>query len=240
MLKKQQVTRVLSEPQDRPMRKIRSFARRSGRMTESQKYGLANHWENFGIDYEKKFLDTRSLFKTSAPTNMEIGFGMGENILSVAQNKPDENFIGVEVHQPAVGKLLNNIHELELHNLKVINHDAVEVLTHQFNNASLNSVSIFFPDPWHKKNHHKRRLISPKFVELLSKKITDSGFVYLATDWEHYAHQMLEVMNNNHHFRNQSPTQTFCKRMDFRPVTKFERRGLRLGHDVWDLIFQRH
>ncbi len=238
-LTKQQVTRVMAEAQDRPMRKIRSFARRSGRMTDSQKKGLDKHWNSLGIEYTDKFLDFESLFKTAAPINIEIGFGMGENILSFAQSKPSENFIGIEVHQPAVGNILNKIDELELGNLKVMNHDAVEVLTHQVKDHSLNSVSIFFPDPWHKSNHHKRRLISPKFAELLAAKITKNGRIYLATDWEHYAIQMLDVLTNNKKFKNLSPTHDYCKRMDFRPITKFERRGLRLGHGVWDLIFEK-
>ena len=238
-LTKQQVTRVMAEAQDRPMRKVRSFARRSGRMTESQKKGLAEHWTQYGITYENCALNLTQLFGRDAPKNIEIGFGMGENILSVAQSKPNEDFIGIEVHQPAVGNILNKIHELELTNLKVMNHDAVEVFTHQVSDHALNSVSVFFPDPWHKSNHHKRRLIAPKFAELLATKIRKNGHVYLATDWEHYANQMLEVFSDNKHFKNLSPTNTYCKRMDFRPVTKFERRGLRLGHGVWDLIFEK-
>ena len=243
MLNKKHVTKVMAtDPAaitDRPMRKIRSFARRSGRMTESQKKGLADFWIEHGIDYDDQILNFDSLFDRNAPTNIEIGFGMGENILSVAQSRPEENFIGIEVHQPAVGHVLNQICELGLKNLRVMNHDAVEVFTNQIADVSLNSVSVFFPDPWHKSNHHKRRLISPKFAALLATKITKNGHMYLATDWEHYAIQMLDVFTDNKHFKNLSPTHTYCKRMEFRPVTKFERRGLRLGHGVWDLIFEK-
>ncbi|MDH5259115.1 MAG: tRNA (guanosine(46)-N7)-methyltransferase TrmB [Gammaproteobacteria bacterium] len=221
------------------MRKIRSFARRSGRMTDSQKKALAAYWDAHGINYEDQILNFKTLFNREAPTNIEIGFGMGENILSVAQNRPEENFIGIEVHQPAVGHVLNQINELGLTNLRVMNHDAVEVFTQQIDNLSLNSVSVFFPDPWHKSNHHKRRLVSPKFAELLATKIAKKGHAYLATDWEHYAIQMLDVFTHNKHFKNLSPTHTYCKRMEFRPITKFERRGLRLGHGVWDLIFEK-
>ncbi len=238
-LKKQQVTHVLADTADRPIRKIRSFARRSGRMTASQKKGLATYWDTFGIEFSNCLLDFKSLFGNDAAVNIEIGFGMGENILSVAQNKADENFIGIEVHQPAIGSILNKIHDLNLKNLKVINHDAVEVLTHQIKDHSLNSTSIFFPDPWHKSNHHKRRLISTKFIELLAPKLVKGGRIYLATDWEHYAKQMLDVMSNNKNLKNLSPANDYCKRMDFRPITKFERRGLRLGHNVWDLIFEK-
>jgi len=221
------------------MRKVRSFARRSGRMTDSQKKGLANFWDAYGLEYTGQISDLNALFGCDAAKNIEIGFGMGENILSLAKNKPEEDFIGIEVHQPAVGNILNKIDELGLKNLKAMNHDAVEVFTHQIADLSLNSVSVFFPDPWHKSNHHKRRLIAPVFAELLASKIAKGGHVYLATDWEHYAKQMLTVFSDNKHFQNLSPTHTYCKRMDFRPVTKFERRGLRLGHGVWDLIFEK-
>lgn len=237
---KQSVTKVMMEAQNRPMRKVRSFARRSGRMTESQKKGLAELWPLYGIDFEDQFLDLNALFKRDAPKNIEIGFGMGENLLSVAQNKPDEDFIGIEVHQPAVGNILNKIHEQKLSNVKIINHDAVEVFSHQINDKSINSISIFFPDPWHKTNHHKRRLIADKFVNLIAKKTIKDGHIYLATDWEHYANQMLNVFTKNQHYKNLSKTNTFCKRMDFRPVTKFEKRGIKLGHNVWDLIFEKH
>ena len=233
------VTKVMSENTDRPMRKIRSFARRSGRMTESQKKALAEYWDAHGISYEDTILDLNKLFGRDAPKNIEIGFGMGENILNVAQSRPEEDFIGIEVHQPAVGHVLNKIQSLGLTNLKVMNHDAVEVLSFLIADHSLDSVSIFFPDPWHKTNHHKRRLVSPPFVALLAKKIKKGGRVYLATDWEHYAHQMLEVFTDNNNFKNLSPNNTFCKRMEFRPITKFEKRGLKLGHGVWDLIFEK-
>lgn len=241
--KKQTVTKVMAEDPsittDRPMRKIRSFARRSGRMTDSQKKGLADFWAIHGIEYSDTKLDLNTLFNRDAPKNLEIGFGMGENILSVAQSRPEDDFIGIEVHQPAVGHVLNQIEELGLKNLRVMNHDAVEVLNHQISDLSLSSVSVFFPDPWHKSNHHKRRLISPKFSELLATKIIKNGHMYLATDWEHYAIQMLDVFTHNKHFKNLSPTHDYCKRMEFRPITKFEKRGLRLGHGVWDLIFEK-
>jgi len=239
---RKRVTRVMAEfnsAGDRPMRKIRSFARRSGRMTDGQKKALDEHWEKYGIDYCDKQKNPQTYFNNDAPVNIEIGFGMGENLLSVAQNNPDENFIGIEVHQPAVGHVLNRANDLDLNNLRLINHDAVEIFTHQTLDYSVNSVSIFFPDPWHKSKHHKRRLVSPKFCSLLSSKIKKGGRVYMATDWQHYAEQMLEVFTHNHHFKNLSPNNTYCERMEFRPVTKFEKRGHRLGHGVWDLIFEK-
>ena len=226
--------------EDRPLRKIRSFVRRQGRMRNGQKNAIERLWPTFGIEYQTQTMNLDAVFGRNAKKNMEIGFGMAENLISVAKAKPDEDFLGIEVYQPGLGHALIHIEENSLENIRVMKHDAVEVLKHQIAPHSLDSVSIFFPDPWHKKKHHKRRLINDDFCQLLSTKVKKTGFVYMATDWENYAEQMLEVFSNNSDFCNMSKTGDYCERMDFRPVTKFERRGTRLGHGVWDLIFKRN
>ena len=218
-------------------RKIRSFVRRSGRLTASQKRGLNELWSRYGIEYQNAPVNLDQLFGRDGPKNVEIGFGMAENLLSVAQSHPNEDFIGIEVHEPGVGHALNQIEQLALHNIRIIKHDAVEVLKHQIANHSLASISIFFPDPWHKKKQHKRRLINNDFACLLASKLQKNGKVYLATDWQNYAEQMLDVFSRSENFSNTSPTNDYCERMSFRPLTKFEKRGHRLGHDVWDLVF---
>ncbi len=220
-------------------RKIRSFVRRSGRMTASQKRGLEELWPLFGIEFQSSVLNFTTVFCRAAPTNIEIGFGMAENLIAVAKARPDENFIGIEVHDPGIGNALNQIEEFNLSNLRVIKHDAVEVLKRQISPHSLNSVCIFFPDPWHKNKHQKRRLINAEFADLLATKIKKGGHIYLATDWQDYAEQMLNVLNNNSHFNNISEQNAYCERIEFRSLTKFEKRGQRLGHGVWDLVFQR-
>jgi len=220
-------------------RKVKSFVRRTGRMTAGQKRAMKELWPTYGIEYKPKPLNLDKLFDRNAPVNFEIGFGMAENLIAVASTHQTENFVGVEVHTPGIGHALNQIEEKSLSNVRLIQHDAVEVLKHQIPEHSLASVSIFFPDPWHKKKHNKRRLINTEFCDLLFKKIKKDGTVFMATDWEHYAEQMLEVFTNSQHFENQSPDNTYCERMDFRPITKFEKRGQRLGHGTWDLIFKR-
>lgn len=224
---------------EKPLRQIRSFVRRCGRMTSSQKRGMEIGWLKYGIEYQTNPLNFSTLFGNSAPVNIEIGFGMAENLLAVAASHANENFVGIDVHTPGVGHALNQIEDNDIGNIRIINHDAVEVLKHQIPDHSLSSVSIFFPDPWHKKKHNKRRLINADFANLLAKKIHKNGHIYMATDWEDYARQMLAVFNACEHFSNQSPDNTYCERMSFRPLTKFERRGHRLGHGVWDLIFKR-
>ncbi|MDX1811274.1 MAG: tRNA (guanosine(46)-N7)-methyltransferase TrmB [Gammaproteobacteria bacterium] len=220
-------------------REIKSYVRRVGRMTASQRRALEMFLPTYGVDYQNAVLNFSRLFEREAPVNIEIGFGMGENLIAVAKTHPSENFIGIEVHTPGVGHALHQLEENKLTNIRFIQHDAVEVLKHQIADHSLNSVSIFFPDPWHKKKHNKRRLINDEFCQLLATKIKKGGKVYMATDWENYAEQMLDVFSRNESFANQSPDGTYCERMDFRPITKFERRGQRLGHGTWDLIFKR-
>lgn len=225
--------------EDRPLRKIRSFVRRQGRIRSGQKNAIQRLWPTLGIEYQAQPIDLEKAFGRHTKKHMEIGFGIGENLIAVAKTNPGEDFLGIEVYTPGLGHALIQIEENNLQNVRVMKHDAVEVLKHQIAPHCLDSVSIFFPDPWHKKKHHKRRLINDEFCKLLATKIKTGGFVFMATDWENYAQQMLEVFSSNPNFSNMSQTSDYCERMDFRPITKFEKRGTRLGHGVWDLIFQR-
>ena len=170
---------------------------------------------------------------------LEIGFGMGQSLVAMAAAAPEKNFIGVEVHLPGVGRLLHSMEDEGVDNIRVYCHDAVEILNDCIDDASLDTVQIFFPDPWHKKRHHKRRLIQPDFVDLLCRKLKPGGVLHLATDWENYAEQMMEVLSANTQLRNQAGEGEFAPRPDHRPLTKFERRGERLGHGVWDLLFKK-
>jgi len=230
-------------PEDKPLdnkhRPIRSFSRRVGRMTEGQRLALENFRPLYGIEHTSEHLDFEKIFQNSAPVTIEIGFGMGEALIEMAQLKPDENFIGVDVHTPGVGHVFNETHKHEIKNIRVIEFDAVEVLKHQIPDHSVNNFCVFFSDPWHKTKHQKRRLLNESFAKVLAKKLVPDGKLYLATDWEHYANQMLNVFNANKSFKNLSPTNEYCERIEFRTLTKFEKRGQRLGHGVWDLIFQK-
>ncbi len=225
--------------EEKHFRKILSFVKRNGRMRPGQKRAIENLWPVYGIEYKPELLDLNLVFGRDAKKNLEIGFGMAENLISVSQSKPDEDFIGIEVYEPGLGHALLQIEEFGIKNTRVMKHDAVDVLSHQIADSSLDSISIFFPDPWHKKKHNKRRLINDEFSQLMAKKIKPGGIAYMATDWEDYAEQMLKVFSNNSAFENTSPCGDYCERMDFRPITKFEKRGKRLGHGVWDLIFQK-
>jgi tRNA (guanine-N7-)-methyltransferase len=218
-------------------RAIRSFVLRAGRMGTGQSKALEELGPRFVLPYAATPLDWPSVFGRQAPSILEIGFGMGNATAEIARNQPENDYLGVEVHTPGVGALLKRIGELDLTNLRIVQHDAVEVLRHMLPEASLDGIHIFFPDPWHKKRHHKRRLIQPAFVELLASRLKPGGYLHLATDWEDYAQQMLGVLGANHHLRNMA--EAYSPRPDYRPLTKFEQRGLRLGHGVWDLIFSR-
>lgn len=189
------------------------------------------------IPYAPEPLDLNAVFGRKAPKVLEIGFGMGAATAAIAQAHPETDYLGVEVHTPGVGALLKSIGELGLTNLRIIQHDAVEVLEHMLPDACLDGTHIFFPDPWHKKRHHKRRLVQPDFVALLVKKLKPCGYLHLATDWADYAHQMLEVLSANPNLAN--TVKDYAPRPEYRPLTKFEQRGVRLGHGVWDLVFRR-
>ena len=215
--------------------RIRSFVTRAGRLSTAQGRALDELGPQFCIPYAKVPLDIDRAFGRSAPTILEIGFGMGETTAKIAASMPDKNFIGVEVHTPGVGSLLKQIGEQGLQNLRLIQHDAFEVLTNMIAPASLAGVHVFFPDPWHKVRHNKRRLIQAPLVQLLASRIAPGGYLHCATDWEEYAVQMLEVLSAEPALKNSADG--FAPRPDYRPVTKFENRGLRLGHGVWDLVF---
>ena len=220
-------------------REIRSFVRREGRMTEAQKNAIAELWPRYGLDFNGQQLDITAVFQRQATTILEIGFGMGDSLVAIAESHPENNYIGIEVHRPGVGRLLGKVQEKQLSNLKVFCHDAVEVLKQSIADESLDGVFLFFPDPWPKARHHKRRIVQPAFVELIAKKLKPGGFFHMATDWENYAEHILEVMNASPLFKNQSPTGGAVTKPDYRPLTKFEKRGQRLGHGIWDLVFMR-
>jgi tRNA (guanine-N7-)-methyltransferase len=227
-----------------PQRRIRSFVLRAGRITAAQQRALTDLWPRYGIDLPEPpmLLDLDSLFGRKAPRSLEIGFGNGDNLLGLAKAHPERDFIGVEVHRAGVGHLLLAAHEAGLTNLRVICHDAVEVLERYLAPNSLDEVLILFPDPWHKKRHHKRRLIQPAFVTQLAARLAPGGRLQLATDWQPYAAQMLEVVGADAQFENLAEDASaagFMPRPEWRALTRFERRGQRLGHGVWDLSFER-
>lgn len=219
--------------------RIRSFVMRPGRMTEAQRRALEADLPRFGLEREDGALDALAAFGREAPLVLEIGFGMGQSLVEMAAASPQVNYLGVEVHRPGIGKLLHSMAEQGVDNIRVYCDDAVPVLEECIADTSLDGVQIFFPDPWHKKRHHKRRLIQPGFVKLLCKKLKPGGFLHLATDWENYAEHMLEVLSAEPGLVNTAGAGAFAPRPAGRPLTKFEQRGQRLGHGVWDLLFER-
>lgn len=219
-------------------RRIKSFVLRTGRMTESQQKAYDQHWQTKGLSIEQGMLNYAEVFANNNPVVLEIGFGMGGSLVEMAANAVDKNFIGIEVHTPGVGRIMHLMTEQGVDNIRVFRHDAVEVLEQCIPDASLERIQIYFPDPWHKKKHNKRRLIQPAFVAALRKKLKVGGVIHLATDWENYADQMIEVMTAAEGFKNQADEYCFAERPDYRPLTKFEQRGQRLGHGVWDLLFE--
>lgn len=223
----------------RPMRRIRSFVRRQGRLTKGQQHALDNYWPVMGVEYQPEPVDLVSLFGREAPVVLEIGFGMGASLVTMAASNPQQNFLGIEVHSPGVGACLSTAHEAGVENLRVMCHDAVDVLDKMIPDNSLRMVQLFFPDPWHKARHNKRRIVQAPFAELVMRKLKLGGVFHMATDWEAYAEHMLEVMSSIAGYQNQSATQDYVPRPESRPLTKFEQRGQRLGHGVWDLMFER-
>lgn len=220
-------------------RTIRSFVLRQGRLTSAQQNALDNHWQDYGIDFSAQVLSFNELFGNNNEVIVEIGFGNGESLLEQVKNQPQYNFIGIEVHGPGVGHLIHNAHSGDIHNIKIIRHDAVDVLKHQIGDNTLKQVQLFFPDPWHKKRHHKRRIISHEFIQLIHQKLKTGGLFHMATDWQHYAEQMLLQMDAAEGFSNTSGAGNFSADKADRCETKFERRGLKLGHGVWDLIYKK-
>lgn len=223
-----------SVPQRRP---IRSFVRRTGRTTAGQARALDTLGPKYILPYRAQPLDLHAAFGRAAPTILEVGFGMGEATAHIAALRPAENFLCCEVHDPGVGALLMRIADQQLENIRIVAHDAVEVLDHMLAPGSLAGVHIFFPDPWHKLRHHKRRLVQPPLVAKLASRLASGGYLHCATDWEHYAQQMLEVLGAEPLLENTAAG--YAERPAYRPLTKFENRGLRLGHGVWDLVFRR-
>ncbi|MDP1969140.1 MAG: tRNA (guanosine(46)-N7)-methyltransferase TrmB [Burkholderiaceae bacterium] len=220
-------------------RTIRSFVRRAGRTTIGQNRALEQLGPRFLLPYTGQPLDFAQAWGRTAPNILEIGFGMGEATAHIAALMPQNNFLCCEVHEPGVGALLKRIGELGLENIRILAHDAVEVIDHMLPPQSLDGVHIFFPDPWHKLRHNKRRLIQPALVQRLAQRLKPGGYLHCATDWEPYARQMLDVLGAEPLLSNAAPDGAFAPRPDYRPPTKFERRGLRLGHGVWDLVFRR-
>lgn len=222
-----------------PLRAIRSFVRREGRMTPAQERALEALWPRFGVKVEDLPSDLNQLFESKGGLYLEIGFGMGDSLLALARRYPERNYLGIEVHRPGVGRLLNLAAQHDLKNLRVMACDAVELLTHHFADHAFDGVYLFFPDPWPKKRHHKRRILQPVFTQLVARKLKPNGQFHMATDWEHYAHWALEILNNTPGLKNAAAQGGFMADQADRPPTKFERRGVKLGHGVWDMVFTR-
>ncbi len=217
-------------------RSIKSFVLRQGHMTAAQQKAIDDNWTRVGVDYINQFINLNQIFERENPKILEIGFGMGTATAQIAQKLPEKDFLAIDVHGPGVGNLCKLISEQQLTNIRVMRHDAVEVVENMLSDNSLDGIHIFFPDPWHKKRHNKRRLIQIPFIEKLLPKLKQGGYIHLATDWEEYAIQMLEVLSS---FPKQlaNTATDYAPTPNYRPETKFEARGKRLGHGVWDLVF---
>jgi tRNA (guanine-N7-)-methyltransferase len=221
------------------MRRIRSFVLREGRMTPAQQRAFETHWARFGVDYTGSAQDFHAHFSRLAPLVLEIGFGNGEALAWASEHDLHRDYIGVEVHGPGVGRLMNALAARDATNVRLYKHDAVEVLEKEVAPETLAEARIWFPDPWHKKRHNKRRIIQPEFVALLATRMVSGGLLHLATDWEPYAQHMLEVMEASPHWRNAVGQAQYAEKPDWRIETHFERRGLKLGHGVWDLLYRK-
>lgn len=222
---------------EQPLRRLRSFVRRQGRLTEGQSRALETLWQDYGLEMDQGLLSLADTFGNDHPVILEIGFGNGTSLLEMAKAAPEQNFIGVEVHRPGVGKLINDAHHDAVSNIKVFCDDAIDVLANNIPDGSLAGVQLFFPDPWHKKRHNKRRIVQPEFAQKIRAKLKVGGYFHLATDWEPYAEHMMEIMSAAEGYDNQAGANQYSPKPDYRPHTKFERRGERLGHGVWDLVF---
>jgi len=219
------------------LRKIQSFVRRSGRLSKAQSIGLNELWSSYGVDLSEKKLDFDKLFVSKNNVTLEVGFGNGDSLLEMAIEQSNQNFLGIEVYEAGVGRLINEANKNKLTNLKIVKDDAVEVLTNNILDNSISHFQLFFPDPWHKKKHHKRRIVQISFLDLLSKKLKNDGVVHIATDWENYAEHIMESLESHPHFKNCAGDHMYSLRPKNRPLTKLENRGQKLGHGVWDIIF---
>jgi len=226
-----------SQPPETPPRHIRSYVLRQGRVSSAQQRAHETLLPRYGVPFSASQVDLDRLFGRTAPKILEIGFGMGETTADIAAAHPENDYLGIEVHTPGVGSLLKQIEARTLVNLRIIQHDAVEVLRHMMPDARLDGVHIFFPDPWPKKRHHKRRLIQPPLISLLAHKLKPGAYLHAATDWHDYAEQILSVFSAEPALDNTAAG--YAARPAYRPLTKFEQRGLKLGHGVWDIIFRR-
>ena len=232
----------MSDPEhntDQHLRRIRSFVRREGRLTPGQQRALEELWPRFGLSPDDHFIPS-DVFGRTAPLTLEIGFGNGTSLAAMAGQEPGNDFLGIEVHRPGVGHLLKQIETEGLENVRLYCHDAVDILNNCIDDHSLDRVLLFFPDPWHKKKHHKRRIVQPAFTSLLARKLKHGGILHMATDWLAYAEHMLDVMESATAFTNTSGHRNYSQRPAYRPTTKFEQRGRRLGHGVWDLVYRRN
>lgn len=221
------------------MRTVRSFVMRAGRITEGQQKALDDVWPVMGLEISQGPIVPSEVFGREAPVVLEIGFGMGDSLIEMATVQPEKNYIGIEVHRPGVGRLLSRADEAGLTNIRVYAEDAVQVLADCIPDGSLDVLQLFFPDPWHKKRHHKRRIVQPEFVQQIRRKLKVGGYFHMATDWENYAEHMMEVMSAAQGYRNKAGDGQYSPQPEWRPVTKFQKRGERLGHGVWDLMFER-
>jgi len=221
------------------MRQVRSFVLREGRLTKGQQSAIERLWPIYGLEQRDGMIDPGKLFGQTAPLVVEIGYGMGDSLIDMALATPHEHFIGIEVHRPGVGALLMSIEAHQIGNVRTYCDDGVDILKHCIPDGSLDRLQLFFPDPWHKKRHHKRRIVQPDWLTLVATKLKPGGLLHLATDWENYALHMSELCLAQPRLANLGDTQGFHPRPDWRPETKFERRGIKLGHGVWDLLFER-
>ena len=246
------MTEIAKNENDLKNRRIRSFVLRQGRVTKGQERALETQWPKYGVEYGLQSINLNTLFdrgdlsdqnalSKSRKKILEIGFGMGETTAKIAQTLPNYDFLAAEVHTPGVGALLKLIEELALTNIRIIQHDVVEVLENMLADASLDGVHIFFPDPWHKKRHHKRRLIQTDFVKLLCSKLKMGAYLHVATDWQEYADWALDILTAEPQLKNTAikDNNGYAKKPSYRPLTKFENRGIKLGHGVWDMVFTR-
>jgi tRNA (guanine-N7-)-methyltransferase len=232
-------TKPVTDPLTARHRAVRSFVVRAGRMTVAQERAWRDLWPGLGVPDDDGPLDLPALFGRDAPRTLEIGFGNGDSLVALAAAHPDRDYLGIEVHRPGVGHLMLRCEAEDLHNVRIVCRDAVEVLERRIADGALDEVLLYFPDPWHKKRHHKRRIVQPAFVDLVVRKLGSGGAFRMATDWQNYAEHMLATAGACAALSNESMTGDYVARPESRPVTRFERRGHRLGHGVWDLAFRK-